>query len=112
MRFRQRSALDDLLTLTKTDALVQKSRDLNIWRRSDERAPHKPLLALYAFQFGGPDTTDTGLACCSIHQHAFDRERRLTGSPAILDRTPAATLPSAPCESRGAASDTGNGSDL
>lgn len=25
------------------------------------------------FQFGGPDTTDNGLACCSIHHHAFDR---------------------------------------
>ena len=48
MRFRQRSALDNLLTLTKTDALVQKFRDLNVWRRGDERAPHKPLLALYA----------------------------------------------------------------
>jgi hypothetical protein len=34
--------------LTKTDALVQKFRDLNVWRRGDERAPHKPLLALYA----------------------------------------------------------------
>jgi putative restriction endonuclease len=25
------------------------------------------------FQFGGPDTTDNGLACCSIHHYAFDR---------------------------------------
>jgi putative restriction endonuclease len=48
VRFRQRSALDNLLTLTKTDALVQKFRDLNVWRRGDERAPHKPLLVLYA----------------------------------------------------------------
>ena len=40
--------LDNLLALTKTDALVQKFRDLNVWRRGDERAPHKPLLALYA----------------------------------------------------------------
>lgn len=24
-------------------------------------------------QFGGPDTTDNGLACCSIHHQAFDR---------------------------------------
>jgi len=41
-------SLDNLLTLTKTDALVRKFRDLNVWRRGDERAPHKPLLALYA----------------------------------------------------------------
>jgi putative restriction endonuclease len=34
--------------LTKTDALVQKFGDLNVWRRGDERAPHKPLLVLYA----------------------------------------------------------------
>jgi putative restriction endonuclease len=25
------------------------------------------------FQFGGPDTTDNGLACCSIHHHPCDR---------------------------------------
>jgi putative restriction endonuclease len=24
-------------------------------------------------QSGGPDTTDNGLACCSIHHQAFDR---------------------------------------
>jgi putative restriction endonuclease len=48
MDFRQRSRLDNLFTLTKTDVLVQKFRDLNVWRRGDERAPHKPLLALYA----------------------------------------------------------------
>jgi putative restriction endonuclease len=34
--------------LTKTDALLQRFRDLNVWRRGDERAPHKPLLVLYA----------------------------------------------------------------
>lgn len=34
--------------LTKTDELVQRFRDLNVWRRGDERAPHKPLLVLYA----------------------------------------------------------------
>lgn len=34
--------------MTKTDALVQKFRDLNVWRRGTERAPHKPLLVLYA----------------------------------------------------------------
>jgi hypothetical protein len=33
---------DNLLRLMKTDALVQKFRDLNVWRRGDERAPHKP----------------------------------------------------------------------
>jgi hypothetical protein len=48
MRFLQRSTPDSLLTLTKTDALVQKFRDLNVWRHGDERAPHKPFLALYA----------------------------------------------------------------
>ena len=34
--------------MTKTDALLQRFRDLNVWRRGDERAPHKPLLVLYA----------------------------------------------------------------
>ena len=34
--------------MTKTDALLQRFRDLNVWRRGDERAPHKPLLILYA----------------------------------------------------------------
>ncbi len=34
--------------MTKTDALLQQFRDLNVWRRGDERAPHKPLLVLYA----------------------------------------------------------------
>ena len=34
--------------LTKTDALIQRFRGLNVWRRGDERAPHKPLLVLYA----------------------------------------------------------------
>ena len=34
--------------MTKTDALVRKFSDLNVWRRGDERAPHKPLLVLYA----------------------------------------------------------------
>lgn len=42
------STLDTLSTLTKTDALLQKFRNLNVWRRGDERAPHKPLLTLYA----------------------------------------------------------------
>lgn len=34
--------------MTKTDALLRQFRDLNVWRRGDERAPHKPLLVLYA----------------------------------------------------------------
>src|SRR5215470_10827350 len=29
-------------------ALIQRFRALNVWRRGDERAPHKPLLVLYA----------------------------------------------------------------
>ena len=42
--------------MTKTDALLQQFRELNVWRRGDERAPHKPLLVLYALgqlQAGG-----------------------------------------------------------
>jgi putative restriction endonuclease len=34
--------------VTKTDELLRKFRELNVWRRGDERAPHKPLLVLYA----------------------------------------------------------------
>lgn len=34
--------------MTKTDSLLRQFRDLNVWRRGDERAPHKPLLVLYA----------------------------------------------------------------
>lgn len=34
--------------MTKTDWLLQQFEDLNVWRRGDERAPHKPLLVLYA----------------------------------------------------------------
>ena len=34
--------------MTKTDTLLKQFRDLNVWRRGDERAPHKPLLVLYA----------------------------------------------------------------
>lgn len=30
------------------DELEQRIRELNVWRRHDERAPHKPLLVLYA----------------------------------------------------------------
>jgi putative restriction endonuclease len=35
-------------TLTTTGALLQQFRSLNVWRRRYERAPHKPLLVLYA----------------------------------------------------------------
>ena len=34
--------------MTKTDWLLKQFKDLNVWRRGDERAPHKPLLVLYA----------------------------------------------------------------
>jgi putative restriction endonuclease len=34
--------------VTKTDRLLRQFADLNVWRRGDERAPHKPLLVLYA----------------------------------------------------------------
>ncbi len=34
--------------MTKTDELLRRFRGLNVWRRGDERAPHKPLLVLYA----------------------------------------------------------------
>jgi putative restriction endonuclease len=34
--------------VTKTDALLKQFRDLNVWRRGEERAPHKPLLVLFA----------------------------------------------------------------
>lgn len=34
--------------MTKTDWLLKQFKDLNVWRRRDERAPHKPLLVLYA----------------------------------------------------------------
>lgn len=34
--------------MTKNDAILQRFSKLNVWRRRDERAPHKPLLVLYA----------------------------------------------------------------
>lgn len=34
--------------MTKTDSILKQFRDLNVWRRGDERAPHKPLLVLLA----------------------------------------------------------------
>ena len=34
--------------VTKTDWLLKQFENLNVWRRGDERAPHKPLLVLYA----------------------------------------------------------------
>jgi putative restriction endonuclease len=42
------SPIIGLKLVTKTDALLQQFRKLNVWRRGDERAPHKPLLVLYA----------------------------------------------------------------
>ena len=34
--------------MTKTDELLQKFQNINVWRRRAERAPHKPLLVLLA----------------------------------------------------------------
>jgi len=34
--------------VTRTDELLAKFRDLNVWKRGTERAPHKPLLILLA----------------------------------------------------------------
>lgn len=34
--------------MTRTDVILNQFRDLNVWRRGEERAPHKPLLVLYA----------------------------------------------------------------
>lgn len=34
--------------MTKTDAILTQFRNLNVWHRQDERAPHKPLLVLLA----------------------------------------------------------------
>lgn len=34
--------------MTKTDSILNQFRDLNVWRRGEERAPHKPLLVLLA----------------------------------------------------------------
>jgi putative restriction endonuclease len=34
--------------MTGTERLLGRFKDLNVWRRGDERAPHKPLLVLYA----------------------------------------------------------------
>jgi len=35
-------------SVTKTDAILRQFKDLNVWRRGEERAPHKPLLVLLA----------------------------------------------------------------
>jgi putative restriction endonuclease len=46
--------------LTAADRILQQFRDLNVWRRADERAPHKPLLVLLALaklQAGAPRLT-------------------------------------------------------
>jgi putative restriction endonuclease len=48
MPLRPRALVLYFVGLTKTDALIERFRDLNVWRRGDERAPHKPLLVLYA----------------------------------------------------------------
>jgi putative restriction endonuclease len=43
--------------VTKTDSILKQFRDLNVWRRGEERAPHKPLLILFALgrlQSGSP----------------------------------------------------------
>lgn len=34
--------------MTQVDTLLERFRDLNVWRRGAERAPHKPLLILLA----------------------------------------------------------------
>jgi putative restriction endonuclease len=34
--------------VTEIDELLQRFQNLNVWRRRDERAPHKPLLILLA----------------------------------------------------------------
>jgi putative restriction endonuclease len=34
--------------MTKTDQTLERFRHLNVWKRGDVRAPHKPLLVLYA----------------------------------------------------------------
>src|SRR6476660_3917023 len=34
--------------LARADAMLEQFRGLNVWRRGDERAPHKPLLVLFA----------------------------------------------------------------
>ncbi len=34
--------------MTKTDSILKQFRDLNVWRRGEERASHKPLLVLLA----------------------------------------------------------------
>ncbi len=36
------------MAVTQTDELRRRFRNLNVWRRREERAPHKPLLILYA----------------------------------------------------------------
>jgi putative restriction endonuclease len=43
--------------VTKTDSILKQFRHLNVWRRGEERAPHKPLLVLLALgrlQSGSP----------------------------------------------------------
>src|SRR3954454_12144472 len=45
---------------TDRDAILKRFDDLGIWRQGDQRAPHKPLLVLYAlgrWQAGQKDVT-------------------------------------------------------
>jgi putative restriction endonuclease len=47
-------------SLTTADKILDQFRGLNVWRRGDERAPHKPLLVLFALarlQAGAPRLT-------------------------------------------------------
>lgn len=37
-----------LVFMTKTDETLERFRHLNVWKRNDVRAPHKPLLVLLA----------------------------------------------------------------
>ena len=41
------------------EEVLERIRHLNIWKKGDQRAPHKPLLILYAL--------------CSMHHKLFDR---------------------------------------
>jgi hypothetical protein len=64
-------ASDDPHGMTTTDKIPEKFRHLNLWKRGDERAPHKPLLVLLALgrlQAGDDrllpyDEIDRPLAC-------------------------------------------------
>src|SRR5436189_6378643 len=59
-----------------TSEILTNFDDLNTWGHSNQRAPHKPLLVLYAHirwhQAGGPDIENNGLALCVLHHKTFD----------------------------------------